>query len=781
MKNKTLLIKALVLALSLIINNQLQSQCDTILIDRAEWSILDFDSEETVGEGDNNGRAINCIDNDLNTFWHTKWKNFESSYPHFISIDMGEIFPINGISIVSRGDSPNNKPKNIEVYFSNDGIDWGQIQVNEDFIYPDINASGSTAEIYFGAVYARFFKIVFNSNYSNDPHIVIAELYAYQLNGGDDCVPTGQNNQVLIFEPLGLHYNTDEPFELVAYTNTSLPVTFEVTSGSATVEKNILSFTGDSGIVKIKAFQEGNEQYYPIEKTQSFKVVDLSSIEPEIYTSLTEEVPLLMPKLMTYPIYAYANIDFEDVLDIQDIKFYVNDKIIKSKEIDNLYYANWTPDDWGIHTIKIVATGSNGVESEITKQIDVSNDIEDLYIQTLNDAVIDMGTIGSQWYYGTYTLPQFVGAFKSISAYLDVSCPDVPGGCDDWDRLGYFQIKDKNGKWVELFRYITPFGKGCSHSIDVTDYQSLLQGEVEFRVYIETWGTGGWQFDLYLDYTKGEPTYNYSLLEEVWIGNFDLGNPANLLSVPIKTIYSKQNVKQQKLRIVTTGHNWGKNNSQNAAEFYYSNNIFKVNGVDTFTQYLFTECNPNPDNCTAQHGTWKYNRAGWYPGSNSKPYFYDLSDFIEDDSLTLQYIFDPDYVDYCHPNNPDCVSGVTCPNCNDGYNPYYRVGGYVVYFSDDVINPAGKNESEIITDENIVLEVLPNPNKGAFRINLNAQLEDISLVIYNISGQALKTYYFENTNQLTQKTFNIFDLANGMYFIKLYSNEKHASAKFTIN
>ena len=103
---------------------------------------------------------------------------------------------------------------------------------------------------------------------------------------------------------------------------------------------------------------------------------------------------------------------------------------------------------------------------------------------SLEDIVIEFGGENSRWYYGTYNLPQFVGAYENLNAFLDVECPNIGGGCDDWDRWAHIDIKAPDGNWVQLIRYITPYGVACDHELNVTDYSSLLQGQVEFRVFI---------------------------------------------------------------------------------------------------------------------------------------------------------------------------------------------------------------------------------------------------------------------------------------------------------
>lgn len=90
--------------LLLLAGQLLYSQCESVAISRSGWSVHSFDTEETDGEGPNNGHAIHAIDNNINTFWHSRWKNYNSTFPHFIAIDMGQSYPINGLSITSRND-----------------------------------------------------------------------------------------------------------------------------------------------------------------------------------------------------------------------------------------------------------------------------------------------------------------------------------------------------------------------------------------------------------------------------------------------------------------------------------------------------------------------------------------------------------------------------------------------------------------------------------------------------------------------------------------------------
>ena len=92
-----------------------------------------------------------------------------------------------------------------------------------------------------------------------------------------------------------------------------------------------------------------------------------------------------------------------------------------------------------------------------------------------------------------------------------------------------------------------------------------MQGQVEFRVFIDTWGTGGWQLTLDIYYTEGTPDFPYSSVTEAWDGSYSFGNPANLQPVETYQAGLIDEVEASFLRLSNTGHGWCSNNSGNAA------------------------------------------------------------------------------------------------------------------------------------------------------------------------------------------------------------------------
>jgi len=261
-----------------------------------------------------------------------------------------------------------------------------------------------------------------------------------------------------------------------------------------------------------------------------------SQTAPVLTTQLSEDSNLEMPSLKPYVIYMNASVEDPDT--IESVSLEISLEVFTAVEETGFYYFLWTPSTYGSHVIQITATTNTGGTTTISRALEVIQDSSSINVETLNDVIIEYTTdADSKWHYGTYTLPQSVGAFDTINATLTVECPDINGGCDDWDRLSHIEIKAPNGNWIQIIRYVTPYGIGCNHVTDLTNYNSLLQGDVKFRVFIDTWGgTGGWQLSLDFEYNQGTPSYDYSSVTEIWDADYDFGDPSNLQPVQTNNI-----------------------------------------------------------------------------------------------------------------------------------------------------------------------------------------------------------------------------------------------------
>ncbi|WP_460802627.1 family 20 glycosylhydrolase [Microbacterium sp. GXF6406] len=93
-------------------------------IDQSALSIADVGSEETRSE---DTPATNAIDGDPETFWHTAWNGEGSTYPHWITIDLGDRYDVSGFSFQQRQNGTNGRIADYEVSVSDTKADRGTL------------------------------------------------------------------------------------------------------------------------------------------------------------------------------------------------------------------------------------------------------------------------------------------------------------------------------------------------------------------------------------------------------------------------------------------------------------------------------------------------------------------------------------------------------------------------------------------------------------------------------------------------------------------------------
>ncbi len=92
-------------------------------LDQSLFSIAGVDSEETAGE---QAGAVNAIDGDASTFWHTRWQGEQTPYPHWITIDLGAQYDVTGFAYTQRGGQSNARMKDFEVFVSDSPDEFGE-------------------------------------------------------------------------------------------------------------------------------------------------------------------------------------------------------------------------------------------------------------------------------------------------------------------------------------------------------------------------------------------------------------------------------------------------------------------------------------------------------------------------------------------------------------------------------------------------------------------------------------------------------------------------------
>lgn len=598
-----------------------------------------------------------------------------------------------------------------------------------------------------------------------EPGVRDGDLVNFDMTGEiSNFVGTVDNSvQVITFPVIPDKLVTDVPFDLTATASSGLTVNYEVVSGPASVSGNTVTLDGVIGVVEVKATQPGDGTFSPApEIILSFQVLNPDTFVPstEVRSPLSGDV--MVPSLGPIQLAAISNIDFPDLFNVANVTFQIDGETIVAKDWGNGHYTGWwTPPFYGDFTMNVFSEnnyGAVGVES-ITFTI----------VDQASNMTVNAGT--DVWVYVNNTeeiveveLPSYAGAFDQIVGNFDIGCPT--GGCDPWDRVSGIDVKGHNGEWYEIIRYITPYGIACNSAIDLTDFMSTLQGKVAFRFRLGTPGNG-FLYTLNLDYQAGTPTHAYSSITKLWYETYDFGNMDNLQPTAEINAQYPANVLAAKLKLVSTGHGWGDNNTANAAEFHEDTHHIWVDGSQTFEQHNWSDCDPNPDGCNNQNGTWFYDRAGWCPGSIAPWFDYDMGAYINQNDVTLKYVFDEDYTDFCNASNPDCVSGVTCDNCNDGFNPHLIVSSYLITLGDAPLD-------EVITaNENLepalVFHIFPNPSKGNFNIELAEQVEELKIRVFNNLGQEVFSIERENPNLLT--SFELQDAASGIYIIEMHTDK----------
>ncbi len=564
--------------------------------------------------------------------------------------------------------------------------------------------------------------------------------------------------QAISFAQIPNKLNTAPPFQVEATATSGLDVMFNILSGPASIAGNTITLSGDTGLVVVEATQPGNSQYDPADPViQSFHVLNPNWHVPDIDARNPLAGDVHVPSLSQIQLAVISTITFPELFYVDHVQFRVNGQTIDAQNYYNGHFIGWwTPPTYGSYTIEILSTTNYGAVGSKNVNINVVPDATDISVDAFKDIwlnpTVSTFTVDAE-------LPSYLGAYDRINATLKVHCPT--GGCGEWDRVASVDARDKEGNWFEIIRYITPYGVACSHDIDLTDYMSLLQGKVSFRVNCSTLDNG-YLYDLSLDFRQGIPPHKYSMVKQVWKEVFPFGDYARPQPVDTFNYTYPDNTVASKLKLVSTGHGWGTLNTGNAAEFYNATHNLWVNGVKTFTQHNWTVCNPNPDGCQPQNGTYKYNRAGWCPGSIAQWFDFDMDGFVPGRNIELSYIFYEQYMDQCHPNNPDCVTGVTCSDCNDGFNPTLDVACNLVSFSDSPIFIL--TEKKYVPSSS-VLNVFPNPTSGKFEVSVlsSASARNAILQVFDNTGRPIRQFDWDGRKMSIDLSSN----SKGIYLLKV--------------
>ncbi len=198
----------------------------------------------------------------------------------------------------------------------------------------------------------------------------------------------------------------------------------------------------------------------------------------------------------------------------------------------------------------------------------------------------------------------------------------------------------------ELGRFITPYGinlslgeNGFEWEYNLTDYMNELRGNVEIIAH-----NNQELIDLKFLFIKGEPNREVLRISEPWgsVGSYtykDLGTDKVVSDAIVKLL---PETKSAKLKVRLTGHGMVPNTQHQSQCCEFLDNIHYLYAGPTVDKYevaaewkIWQNCTENP--VWPQGGTWMLAREGWCPGDIVKDYEVDLTPYVKNNEVAINY------------------------------------------------------------------------------------------------------------------------------------------------
>lgn len=209
------------------------------------------------------------------------------------------------------------------------------------------------------------------------------------------------------------------------------------------------------------------------------------------------------------------------------------------------------------------------------------------------------------------------------------ACPSGTQYCGSWDYTTQVYAKPANADTVEIARVITPYAtdwlstnRSNDYVIDVTDYASILNGNLDFRYKYDGY-SWGFTLTLKLELIEGTPPMEATSVRNIYDGYFAYGNTSDLIEnhlIERSYAYNNPDVKAF-VKNTISGHGSDDNECGEFCSKYYE---LKLNGTVISQKQLWkSDCGLN--DISPQTGTWLFERANWCPGQIVYPIKHDLS------------------------------------------------------------------------------------------------------------------------------------------------------------
>lgn len=151
---------------------------------------IGYSSQEAVGEGKTNGRVTCLFDNNLSTFYHSRWKGNGGALPQWVIIDLGKDYPLTQIELFARQDGNSwkgQKGEQIFVCADKDAADktnptsWNWKDCGEHSFAP-ANKKGQVVDLSTYHVTGRYVKLYFAEKFrGNGAYAFLSEINIFHI------------------------------------------------------------------------------------------------------------------------------------------------------------------------------------------------------------------------------------------------------------------------------------------------------------------------------------------------------------------------------------------------------------------------------------------------------------------------------------------------------------------------------------------------------------------------------------------------------------------------
>ncbi len=175
---------------------------------------------------------------------------------------------------------------------------------------------------------------------------------------------------------------------------------------------------------------------------------------------------------------------------------------------------------------------------------------------------------------------------------------------------------------------------------DVTDYAHLLTGEVDLSA-----GNQQELIDLRFELIEGIPPRDVLSYDRIWgpRKSYLYKNLDNNVNLSATTVSLLPEAESFKVKTRLTGHGHQSNNGEypHCCEWKDNTHYLIVNGEEVADWLIFqyNECAWNA--VYPQGGTWPGAREGWCPGDRVSEHEFEITEYVNSDSVVLDYDITP--------------------------------------------------------------------------------------------------------------------------------------------